>query len=169
MPTDAPTLRSCPVDESPPTERQLEILAFMRAYQQSRGAPPALREIGQHFGIVSTNGVSDHLRALHRRGLIRKHRGARRYVPVAMEAPDRTKAPWDACEVAFRVDDPAALERADLPGLLPSGWTLDGVRRAPVAPGQPTRWTAVFRTASVPSVEDGARVLRLLLAMGARS
>lgn len=141
----------------------------MRAYQQGRGAQPALREIGQHFGIASTNGVSDHLRALHRRGLIQKHRGARRYVPVAMEAPDRTRAPWDVCEVAFRVDDPAALESADLPGLLPSGWALDGVRRALVAPGQPTRWTAVFRTGSVPSVEDGARVLKLLLVMRARS
>jgi hypothetical protein len=63
--------RALLVGEPPPTERQLEILAFLRAYQESRGAPPALREIGEHFGIASTNGVSDHLRALHRKGLIR--------------------------------------------------------------------------------------------------
>lgn len=156
MSTDAPTLGT---DESPPTERQLEILAFMRAYQQGRGAPPALREIGAHFGIVSTNGVSDHLRALHRRGLIRKHRGARRYVPVAMDAPDRTKAPWDACEVAFRVDDPAALERTDLLGLLPSGWALSGVRGS----------TVFFHTSSMPSTEDGTRVLMILRTLGARA
>jgi hypothetical protein len=161
--------RARPVDEPPPTERQLEILAFMRAYQESRGAPPALREIGEHFGIASTNGVSDHLRALHRKGLIRKHRGARRYVPVATAAPDRTGVPWDACEVAFGVDDPAALERANFLGQLPSGWMLDGVRETPVAAGQPTRWTVVFRTPSVPNAEDGTRVLAILRAMGVRT
>ncbi|HWU88962.1 MAG TPA: hypothetical protein VN253_16965 [Kofleriaceae bacterium] len=161
--------RARPVDEFPPTERQLEILAFMRAYQESRGAPPALREIGEHFGIASTNGVSAHLRALHRKGLIRKHRGARRYVPVATAAPDRAGAPWDACEVAFGVDDPAALDRTDLRGLLPSGWMLDGVRETPVAAGRPTRWAIVFRTPSVPSAEDGTRVLSILRAMGARA
>jgi len=158
MRTDAPTAGIRSVDESPPTERQLEILTFMRAYQQGRGAPPSLREIGEHFGIVSTNGVSDHLRALHRKGLVRKHRGARRYVPIAMDASDRIDAPWDACEVAFRVDDPAALDRAGLLDLLPSGWMLDEVRGR----------TAIFRTPPMPSMTDGIRVLAILRGLGAR-
>lgn len=34
------------------------------------GLVPSLREIGAHFGIRSTNGVSDHLLALQRKGYI---------------------------------------------------------------------------------------------------
>lgn len=50
-----------------PTERQLEILRFI----DSKGrCPPTLREIGEHFGIRSTNGVSSQLQSLDRKGLI---------------------------------------------------------------------------------------------------
>ena len=56
----------------PLTERQEMILQFIRASIRERGYPPTLREIGAHMGIQSTNGVSDHLRALERKGYLRR-------------------------------------------------------------------------------------------------
>jgi repressor LexA len=54
------------------TERQREILDFIAASISDRGYPPTLREIGEHFGIRSTNGVNDHLKALEKKGHLRR-------------------------------------------------------------------------------------------------
>jgi repressor LexA len=56
----------------PLTSRQEMILQFIRASIRERGYPPTLREIGARMGIRSTNGVSDHLRALERKGHLRR-------------------------------------------------------------------------------------------------
>jgi repressor LexA len=52
------------------TQRQRDILDFIAASIDRRGYPPTLREIGEHFGIRSTNGVSDHLKALEKKGFL---------------------------------------------------------------------------------------------------
>ena len=54
------------------TARQQHILDFVQSFQVDRGYPPSMREIGEHFGIRSTNGVSDHLRALQRKGFLQR-------------------------------------------------------------------------------------------------
>jgi repressor LexA len=54
------------------TKRQEETLDFIRKSIRERGYPPTLREIGEHMGIRSTNGVNDHLRALERKGYLRR-------------------------------------------------------------------------------------------------
>ncbi len=54
----------------PLTERQEKILAFIKKSIQEQGDPPTIREIGEHFGIRSTNGVNDHLKALERKGYL---------------------------------------------------------------------------------------------------
>jgi repressor LexA len=54
------------------TERQREILDFITSSISERGYPPTLREIGEHFGIRSTNGVNDHLKALEKKGHLRR-------------------------------------------------------------------------------------------------
>jgi repressor LexA len=54
------------------TDRQREILTFISASIAERGYPPTLREIGEHFGIRSTNGVNDHLKALEKKGHLRR-------------------------------------------------------------------------------------------------
>src|SRR5262245_41696328 len=68
------------------TERQREILDFITASISERGYPPTLREIGEHFGIRSTNGVNDHLKALEKKGHLRredlKSRAMRPVTPV---------------------------------------------------------------------------------------
>jgi repressor LexA len=54
------------------TDRQREILDFITQSIEERGYPPTLREIGLHFGIKSTNGVNDHLRALEKKGYLQR-------------------------------------------------------------------------------------------------
>src|SRR5262245_32420129 len=52
------------------TDRQQQVLHYIRQSISERGYPPTLREIGAHMGIRSTNGVNDHLRALERKGYL---------------------------------------------------------------------------------------------------
>jgi repressor LexA len=52
------------------TDRQRAVLEFISTSIMDRGYPPTLREIGNHLGIRSTNGVNDHLRALERKGYL---------------------------------------------------------------------------------------------------
>jgi repressor LexA len=62
-------------DEEPAselTDRQRVILDFISESIKKRGYPPTLREIGSHFGIRSTNGVNDHLRALEKKGYLHR-------------------------------------------------------------------------------------------------
>jgi repressor LexA len=61
------------VDEkSSLTERQKLVLDFIGNSIEQRGYPPTLREIGQHLGIRSTNGVNDHLKALEKKGFLKR-------------------------------------------------------------------------------------------------
>src|SRR3569832_2139411 len=52
------------------TDRQQQVLSYIRQSIVERGYPPTLREFGNHMGIRSTNGVNDHLRALERKGYL---------------------------------------------------------------------------------------------------
>ena len=54
------------------TKRQQMVLDFITQSITDRGFPPTLREIGSHLGIRSTNGVNDHLRALERKGYLKR-------------------------------------------------------------------------------------------------
>jgi repressor LexA len=71
------------------TERQREIYDFIRATIDTRGIPPSMREIGEEFGIRSTNGVEGHLAALERNGFIARHRGKSRGLALAGQARER--------------------------------------------------------------------------------
>ena len=46
------------------TKRQREVYEFIREKIRGRGYGPTVREIGDHFGINSPNGVMCHLKAL---------------------------------------------------------------------------------------------------------
>lgn len=52
------------------TDRQEQILEYIVESIKERLYPPSYREIGDRVGISSTNAVSDHLRALKRKGYI---------------------------------------------------------------------------------------------------
>ena len=59
-------------EKEPLTDRQKAVLDFISRSIERRGYPPTLREIGEHMGIRSTNGVNDHLKALEKKGHLRR-------------------------------------------------------------------------------------------------
>jgi repressor LexA len=59
-------------DFSQLTQRQREIYDFIQDKIETRGYGPTVREIGQAFDIKSPNGVMCHLKALEKKGLIKR-------------------------------------------------------------------------------------------------
>jgi len=72
------------------TKRQEQTLDFIRQSIQERGYPPTLREIGEFMGIRSTNGVNDHLRALERKGYLRREDMKSRALKLVSNTPTAT-------------------------------------------------------------------------------
>ena len=62
------------------TDRQKAIYDFLLKTIREKGFAPSIPEIGKQFKIASTNGVSDHLKALAK---------SRQYIPL------RTLMRWD--------------------------------------------------------------------------
>jgi SOS-response transcriptional repressor LexA len=68
------------------TARQQAVFDWIRGFMVAKGYPPTLREIGKAFGISSTNGVNDHLRAIERKGYIRCEPSKSRAITI-VDAP----------------------------------------------------------------------------------
>lgn len=54
------------------TKRQAQILGFIKNFARDHGYPPTIPEIQKEFGIKSPNGVNNHIKALTRKGYIRR-------------------------------------------------------------------------------------------------
>ncbi len=121
------------------TQRQRQVLDFVRSVQRAGEASPTVREIAAHFGFRSSRAAADHLDALKRKGFLES---------------DRRKAR------SLRVTSPLAKLQSrivDLPlyGSIPAGFASD---RDPDAEGcvsvdiesigfKPTRNTFALRVA----------------------
>jgi repressor LexA len=88
------------------TERQQELVGFLRTYQRTHGVMPSTRDIQQHFGFASQTAAMSHLKALERKGAIRRLAGKARAV-VFPEDMER-----DTVDIPFF-------------GLIPAGFTAD--------------------------------------------
>ena len=60
------------VSDTPLTEKQQQIYAYIRKTIETKGFPPAIRDICEAFGISSPNGVMCHLKALQKKGYINR-------------------------------------------------------------------------------------------------
>ena len=69
-------------DFSQLTERQREIYDHIRHLIETQGYGPTVRDIGDHFGILSPNGVMCHLKALEKKGLIVRQEGKARAIQL---------------------------------------------------------------------------------------
>ncbi len=99
--THPPAQPPGPADAGDLTERQLDILRFVQQFSADRGYPPSMREIGEQFGIRSTNGVSDHLRALERKGYLQRSGHLSRSLTVVKQPADRN---WQGDEVERTIE-----------------------------------------------------------------
>ena len=75
------------------THRQKEIYDFIKERTDTRGYPPTVREIGEGFKIESPNGVMCHLKALEKKGLIRRHERSARAIELVDRRPSGTGLP----------------------------------------------------------------------------
>lgn len=94
------------------TDRQQELLDYLRSHQRREGVMPSTRDIQRHFGFSSQTAAMSHLRALEKKGVIQRH-------------------PHKARAVVF----PEDLERAeivDVPlyGMIPAGYASDQQQQA---------------------------------------
>jgi repressor LexA len=80
------------------TDRQRQILDFLREYVDVHGYPPTVREIGEAVGLASPSTVHAHLANLERAGLLKRDPTKPRAIelrrePKAEPAPDVHKLP----------------------------------------------------------------------------
>jgi repressor LexA len=73
------------------TERQQQVLDFIRTFTERHGAPPTVREIAERFGFTA-RAAFDHLKALERKGQLQRRitdRRASRTLVLAAPAGGR--------------------------------------------------------------------------------
>jgi len=80
-------------DFSQLTERQREIYEFIRLKIEGRGYGPTVREIGLGFDIRSPNGVMCHLKALEKKGLIKREGFSARAIMLVDHRPPGSGVP----------------------------------------------------------------------------
>lgn len=66
----------------PLTERQHEILDFVRDSIEANGWAPTVREIADAFSFTSPNGAATHLRALETKGYIFRAKNQSRAIRI---------------------------------------------------------------------------------------
>jgi repressor LexA len=72
------------------TERQRDILQFIREFQRERGVAPTHREICDRFGFSSYGTVYKHLSLLEKKGLIRRDWNQKRGVELIEKEAQQT-------------------------------------------------------------------------------
>ncbi|MDY0167783.1 MAG: transcriptional repressor LexA [Thermoguttaceae bacterium] len=105
------------------TTRQGQVYNFIRERIRARGYGPTVREIASRFGINSPNGVMCHLKALEKKGLIRREANMSRAIQLAIESAHERTLPLagriaagvlhEAVEQHERVDFNALFDEAD--------------------------------------------------------
>lgn len=91
------------------TDRQKQLLDFLRRYQRQHGVMPSTRDIQKHFDFASQTAAMGHLRALERKGVIRRLAGKARAVvfPQDQSRPQLVDIPvFGSIPAGFAADNP---------------------------------------------------------------
>lgn len=92
------------------TKRQEQVLTWIKLFIAEHSYSPTLRDIGEGLGISSTNGVTDHLNALIRKGKItRDHHKAR---SILIVGDDTVKVERDLLELVLTHIEDTEYEKA---------------------------------------------------------
>jgi SOS-response transcriptional repressor LexA len=78
------------MNAKPLTRQQQNVLTFVTSFQQERGYPPTLREIGTAIGLANINAVRGHLEALVKKGYVTRTPDKARSIQV-VRAPSRMR------------------------------------------------------------------------------
>src|SRR5438093_1579080 len=104
------------------TDRQRALLDHLASFVAKRGYAPSLQEIAHAFGFSSLQGVKDHLKALERKGYVRRRPGQRRAItlmgqprPFANGIPILGRVPAGTPQLALeQYDERLTLDTATL-------------------------------------------------------
>ena len=94
---------------NPLTDRQREVLEFIRKCFRKRGYGPTVRELAKGVGIQSPNGVMGHLDALQRKGYIKRQANLSRSIILLESAASRK----DGLPVAALLENGRLVENPD--------------------------------------------------------
>ena len=72
MEMTCPNCGACPEDDVPDTERQKEVLEYVREFQKQRGHRPSYGQMALHFRVSSRATMAKHVRALERQGFLNR-------------------------------------------------------------------------------------------------
>lgn len=72
----------------PPSLAQLKVLQAIHTLREQLGVSPTYMEIAQHVGVRSINSVSEHVRRLVAKGLLRAHEGRSRSLSLTTAGSD---------------------------------------------------------------------------------
>jgi repressor LexA len=92
----------------PGADRDQAVLEMIAGSVRERGYPPTIREIGEAFGIASTNGVRYYLDRLERSGKIRRDRWTSRGIELRVIAarPVRSSRAGEAIQGGRAIEIP---------------------------------------------------------------
>jgi len=102
------------------TERQRDILNFIRDFQKERGVAPTHREICDRFGFSSYGTVYKHLSLLEKKGLIRRDWNQKRGVELVDQKNETEDRRGDA-----RREERSNVRELPLFGYIAAGRPLD--------------------------------------------
>ena len=74
------------------TERQRQVLQYIRSYSMEKGYPPSVREICKAIGLSSTASVHNHLRNLQTMGFIQRDSAKPRAIELKQDSSWRNKS-----------------------------------------------------------------------------
>jgi len=97
------------------TPRQRQVLDVIRSWVERFGYPPSVREIGEAVGLTSTSSVSHQLRALQRKGYLRRDANRPRAVGVLSASVDPASAAASTARAAEAEQD----DRMPTPAYVP--------------------------------------------------
>ena len=99
------------------TERQLEVLRFVRDFQKEHHMSPTLAETAAHFG-VSKITIHEHLSHLECKGAIRRARGRARSIEVL----------WDPDDPNTALHQPQICRPLPVAGIIAAGAPIEAIQ-----------------------------------------
>lgn len=72
------------------SQRQKQVLEYIRSHQAQKGYPPSVREIGDAIGLSSSSSVHSHLNILESKGFLRRDPTKPRAIEILDPAGDHT-------------------------------------------------------------------------------
>ncbi|MCL5028531.1 MAG: transcriptional repressor LexA [Bacteroidetes bacterium] len=97
------------------TDRQEEILVFIKQFREENGYPPTLREIGKKFEISSTFGVKRHLDALVKKGYLNIESNASRGISFQRDTEESQETKL------FKIEDDYGFHKVPILGRVAAG------------------------------------------------